>query len=180
MFIDIVIVALVIFGFVKGFSKGFIISIFNTLAWLSGIFIALKLSSTLANYLQEKYNWQSAFAPLLTFAGIILLTYLLVHFIGKALEKIVEVAHLGIINKIAGGILIGSVFLFIASTLVWLLNEGNLIADDVKTQSKLFSYVLPISPWVVDEVGFLIPILKNALSDFSVYFKKPMLPIPNH
>lgn len=172
MFIDILIVVLVVFGFVRGFSKGLIISLFNSIAWVVGIFIALKLSSSLANFLQLKYNWHSSFAPLITFATIVILIYLLVHFLGKALEKIIEVAHLGIVNKIGGGILIGAVFLFIASTLVWLINEGKLISDDTKTQSKLYAFVEPISPFVIDEAGIFIPIVKSTLNDFTNYFNQ--------
>ena len=175
MFIDIVVVILIVFGFVKGFSKGLIISLFNTIAWILGIFLALKLSSSVAIYFQEKYQWHNNFSPLISFAVIILLIYLLVHFLGKALEKIIEVAHLGILNKILGGLLIGSVFLFIGSTLIWLLNEGNFISAEVKLQSKLYNYIIQVSPFVIHQFGIIAPIVKNALSDFSTYFNQHTL-----
>ncbi len=101
---DIIISALLIFGFIRGLLKGLFVEVASLAALILGVYGAIHfsyfVSSLLTNYVSwdEKYLTIAAFA--ITFAIIVIVIALL----GKILTKIANFAALGLLNKILGGV----------------------------------------------------------------------------
>jgi membrane protein required for colicin V production len=67
MWIDIVWLIFAVFGIWKGWSQGLIISVFNTLAWVAGIFGAIKFCTIASQFLQDKFDLHSSYLPVISF-----------------------------------------------------------------------------------------------------------------
>src|SRR5690606_6679934 len=98
--IDVVLIALILFGLIRGFIKGFFVEIASLLALVLGIYGAIHFSNYAGTYLESKTNWDektisiTAFA--ITFVGIVILITLA----GKALRNIADFATLELFNKL--------------------------------------------------------------------------------
>ena len=106
-YIDIAIVGLVLFGAVKGFSKGFIIEAASLIALILGLIGALLFSSTVGTLLESFFDADrippSGILFILTFIAIIIGINLL----AKFLTRVLKMAALSGLNRILGAILAG-------------------------------------------------------------------------
>lgn len=176
MLIDILCVLILGLGFYNGFRKGLIIVIFTVLAWIIGLIGALKFASVGAVYMRDKWDISSDYNPVISFTLIFIVIGLIVFLMGKVLEKMVDMAQLGIVNKMLGAILKTGTYLLLFSTLLWILNQAGIISPEAKTQSKLYSYVSPVAPFVINELGAWVPAFKNLLKDIQHYYYHFNLP----
>ena len=161
MAIDIGLLIFLIFGFYKGFTNGFIISIFAAVAWIAGVIGALHFVDWGTGYLQKTFNSHSVYLPVLSFIGIFIVIVVVIYFVGKLLEKIIDIAQLGLVNKISGAILVAAVYVFLFSTLLWLCNHAGFITPEMKKQSKSYNLVEPVSELVIKGLNSIFPTLKD-------------------
>ena len=176
MLIDIFLLLFLAYGFWRGFTRGLIVSIFSVLAWFIGLLAALKFSSSGAIWMRQHWGMKSDYTPLISFFIIMILVGLIVFFMGKALEKIVQVAQLGWINKTCGAILKVGIFFLIYCTLIWLMNRGGMISPETKAQSKTFGLIENVAPNFFDFLGKQIPVCKGLLQDISAYYNQIRFP----
>lgn len=95
--IDIALVALLLFAAVRGFMRGFIIEVCSMIGIVLGIWGAIHLNDHVAGWLGLDPS-REAVSFLITLVVILVL----VHLIGKALTTVVDIAQLSVPNKIAG------------------------------------------------------------------------------
>jgi membrane protein required for colicin V production len=169
MLIDIMIAGYAIFGFVKGFSAGLVRTLFELLAWIIGLLIALKLTSVISVLVASKLNWNPSYLPILVFVAIIVIAHLAITGVGKVVEKLIKVVQLGWLNRVLGGIVYVVVNLTIFSVFLWLLVKSGMISADTIHQSKLFFIVSPIAPAVMSFVSNLLH-NTNLLAELENYF----------
>src|SRR5947207_12924957 len=105
MLIDLVFVALLVLAVIKGYTKGFIIAIFSLLALIIGVAAAMKCSAAVATWLSSSLHAGTRWLPVLAFLLVFLIVVLLVRLGAKAVEKMVELAMLGCVNRLAGIVL---------------------------------------------------------------------------
>ncbi|MCB0425573.1 MAG: CvpA family protein, partial [Mangrovimonas sp.] len=55
--IDIVLAALILFGLIRGFMKGFFVEIASLVALVAGVYGAIHFSYFAADYLKDKTDW---------------------------------------------------------------------------------------------------------------------------
>ncbi|HYV92480.1 MAG TPA: CvpA family protein [Chitinophagales bacterium] len=171
MLIDITLLILALFALWKGWQKGFIISIFTSLAWILGIIGALKLSSVAAILMRDKLGWHSHYAPIISFILIFIVIAFMVYLIGKSLEKVIQVIQLGFINRILGAVLRLFIILFIFSMFIWLINQAGMISPETKAQSKTYDALLSFSDHAIIFFGNYIPAVKNIFNDIEHFFE---------
>ncbi len=176
MLIDILCVIIVGFGFYRGYQKGLIIVIFTVLAWFIGLIGALKFASVGAVYMRDNWNIDSNYNPVISFVLIMTAIGFIVFFMGKVLEKMIDMAQLGTVNKVLGALLKSGTYLLLFSTLLWILNQAGVISPETKAQSKLYNYASPVAPFVMSELGAWVPTFKNLLSDIQHYYNRFRLP----
>jgi len=176
MLIDILCVIIVGFGFYNGFKRGLIIVVFSVMAWIIGLIGALKFAAVGAVYMRDKWNMDSDYNPVISFILIMAAIGLIVLLMGKVLEKMIDMAQLGTVNKILGALLKSGTYLLLFSTMLWILNQASIISPETKTQSKLYNYVSPVAPFVMNELGTWVPAFKDLLSDIQHYYHRFQLP----
>lgn len=163
MVIDLFLLAVVGFGCYRGFMRGFILTLFSGIAWIIGLFVALKLSALCSEWLRSALDSTSPYIPLVSFALLFTGVVILVILFAKLIDKIISVAQLGIINKIAGALFKGTLFLLLASVALWLVNQAGLINPDVKASSKLYSLAEPIAPGFFNFIDHNLPDRKSVV-----------------
>jgi len=102
--LDIIIAVLLIISFVRGILKGFFIEVASLIALIGGVYGSIHFSSFAADFLKEKVNWSENYITLAAFAITFIVIVIAVSLLGKALTKMADLAALGLINKIFGGV----------------------------------------------------------------------------
>lgn len=102
--LDIIIAALLLFGFIRGLFKGFFVEVASFLSLLLGIYGAIHFSYFVANILTNKVQWDEKYVTIISFAITFGIIVLAVAMIGKLFTKIADFAALGLLNKILGGV----------------------------------------------------------------------------
>jgi membrane protein required for colicin V production len=101
---DIIIAALLIFGFVRGVMKGLFVEVASLVALIAGVYGAIHFSYFIGDFLKEYVSWSAEYVSLAAFAGTFILIIIAIAFLGKILTKLADFASLGVINKILGGV----------------------------------------------------------------------------
>ncbi|REG89587.1 CvpA family protein [Winogradskyella sediminis] len=102
--IDIILAALLLFGFIRGLFKGLFVEVASLLALVLGVWGAIHFSGFAAGFLEPKVDWTEKTINIVAFAITFVAIVLAISLAGKALTKLADFAALGIINKLAGGV----------------------------------------------------------------------------
>ena len=118
--------------------------------------------------LQEHFDLSGKFLPFLSFILIFAAIVLIVNAVGKVVQKILHMAFLGGVDKIAGALLGGLKWIFFLSLLIWAFQVfGVEIPDHLQEKSILFTYVVGVAPALVDLFGYIIPATSDLLDKIS-------------
>ncbi|WP_428741490.1 CvpA family protein [Tenacibaculum sp.] len=101
---DIIIAALLLFGFVRGLMKGLFVEVASLVALIAGVYGAIHFSYFIGDWLKDSVNWEEKYISLAAFAGTFVVIIVVIALLGKILTKIADFASLGILNKILGGV----------------------------------------------------------------------------
>lgn len=155
--IDIILAALLLFGFVRGFLKGFFVEIASLIALVAGVYGAMHFSYFLGDWLHEKVSWSAKYISLTAFAGTFIGIVVVISLAGKILTKIADFAMLGIINKILGGVFGALKIAVIVSVLLTFFSRINntipFVEKETIEKSVLFKPVKDIIPILFPNFG---------------------------
>ncbi|RLD51700.1 MAG: CvpA family protein [Bacteroidetes bacterium] len=148
--IDIIILVPFAWFAYQGFKKGLIIGVASLAALILGIYAALYFSGIIAVFLTDELNIKTDYLPIISFIVTFIGVVILVHFLGKLLEKLINMVALGFVNKLSGaifGVLKAAVFL---SVLILIINhfDGKLISEEKRERSFLYDPVSEIAPFL--------------------------------
>jgi membrane protein required for colicin V production len=103
-FLDIILLALLLFGLVRGLTKGLFVEVASLVALIAGIYGAIHFSDFVGDFLHSKFDWSEKTLNIAAFAITFIVIVFVIALAGKALTKLADFAALGILNKILGGI----------------------------------------------------------------------------
>ena len=159
-FIDIIFIILFILAGINGYKKGLIVELASLAALILGIWGAFEFSDITAEFLVDNFNWSwdhlNVASFIITFAVIVIL----VHIIGSVLNKMIEAAMLGFLNRLAGivfGVLKSALILSVILVVFDRIDRDvNIIPEDKKAESRLYqpirNFVPSIFPFIEDWV----------------------------
>lgn len=163
MVLDVLFLILVVLYFIKGYRKGIIVALLSALALIIGFMVALKFSHWLSQLLFNHNSLIAArWAPVITFAVILLLVILLMRFVANIISRVVKAVLLGWLNKWCGGLLYVLIVAFFVSTLLWLGDKVNIINNTTKQSSITYPVIAPIAPQVFSLAGALFPFVRSS------------------
>lgn len=149
-YIDLVLAIFLIIAAFQGFRNGFIVELASLAALVLGIWGAIKFSDFTAAYIEKNLNFHSEHITTIAFVVTFVLIVIVVHILGKALDKIVKAVFLGFLNRLAGivfGILKTAVILSIFLILFDSVDENvHILPAKQKEQSKLYSPMKQLVP----------------------------------
>ncbi|TVR42149.1 MAG: CvpA family protein [Cryomorphaceae bacterium] len=122
-YIDLLILVPLLWGAVRGFMKGFIVSVGSLVALALGIYGAIVFSDQLGLYLQREHGMEGPFMPVVAFSLVFLAIVVGVYFLARIIQKTVEMAALGLVNKLAGSLFGIMKAVLICSVVILLLEK---------------------------------------------------------
>jgi membrane protein required for colicin V production len=136
-FLDILIVCLLVYAAWKGFKKGFIIELFTFLALFIGLYAGIHFSDLISEFLMEKMDLSpSSYLPVISFLIVFLAIGAMIYFGGKALEKVIKVVQLSLVNKLLGIFFSVLKMIFIVGALLIMAESYDEKNDFVSQESK--------------------------------------------
>ncbi len=171
MTIDIFFAGLMILAVIKGFQRGLIVSIFSILAFIIGLAAAIKLSTVVAAYLGKSLTLSAQWLPIVSFALVFIAVVVVVRLGANMIERSVQWAMLGWINKIGGILIYAIAYSIILSVILFYANEMHLLKQETMEASVTYTYLKPWGPKVIDGFGTVIPFFKNMFSELEQFFE---------
>jgi membrane protein required for colicin V production len=102
-FLDIFLGALLAFSLYKGIKNGLFVEIASFVSLLLGIYLAIKFSSFMKDFLIKHVSWNSSTIQVVAFFLVFILVVIAVYLLAKFLTGIADFAQLGWLNKLGGG-----------------------------------------------------------------------------
>ena len=153
---DIVIAALLIFGFVRGVIKGLFVEVASLAALIGGVYGAIHFSYFIGDFLKEAVSWDQEYVSLAAFAGTFITIIVTIALIGKMLTKLADFAALGIINKILGGVFGAIKIGLILSVIFIFFGKMNdtipFVKKETLDESILYAPVRKIAPTIFPSI----------------------------
>lgn len=147
---DIIIAALLIFGFVRGIMKGLFVEVASLVALIAGVYGAIHFSYFIGDWLKESVTWEERYITLAAFAGTFIVIIIVITLMGKLLTKIADFAALGILNKVLGGVFGAVKIGLILSVIFIFFSRMNdtipFVKKEVLEESILYSPIKKVAP----------------------------------
>lgn len=154
--LDIILGILLLLGLWKGFNNGLLVELASIVALIAGIYGAIHFSYIAGDYLTQQMNWEERYVNLTAFVITFIVIVIAVHFAGKLLTKVANIALLGLLNKIAGAIFGGLKVAVILGAILVFFNRVNsnlkFVSEEAQNQSILFNPIKEIGAVVFDTI----------------------------
>jgi membrane protein required for colicin V production len=170
MFIDVIFVLLLVMAVIKGLRKGLVVAVFSFLGVIAGIAAALKLSATVAAWLQDNTHVAARWLPFLSFFLVMVAVVLLVRWGAALIEAGMEMVLMGWINKLGGVLLYVVLYITVFSVFLFYTHQMNVIKAETIQESKCYTFVEPWGPKAIDTMATVIPFLKNVFVQLQTFF----------
>jgi membrane protein required for colicin V production len=153
---DIILAALLIYGFVKGFIKGLFVEVASLVALVGGVWGAIHFSYFAASILKRHVSWEENYISLTAFAITFVVIVIVVSSLGKLFTKLADFAALGLLNKIAGGVFGFLKTAFVLSILLLFFNRVNysfsFVEKETLENSILYEPIRSIAPAIFPSI----------------------------
>ena len=149
MIIDILFAIAFGYGFLTGYSKGILETVFKIFGYLIGVVAAIKFALPIQRILEDAFDTDN---PAMYIVGLVLsflLTMMIVRFVANVIENLLEKANINIINQIFGGMLVSGFMVLIYSLLLYFAKASNLIDRETENSSYTYDYLeeFPEKTW---------------------------------
>lgn len=171
MIFDILVTVLVILAAVRGLRRGLIVGLFSFIAIFIGLAAAIKLSTVVAAYLEESVSISRTWLPIIAFAVVFIVVILLVRLGANLIQRTVELAMLGWINRVGGLLLFVAMYITVLSVLLFYLEQAGIIRPAFTESSVTYPYVKPWGPRAIELFGSLIPWFKGMFAQLQQFFE---------
>lgn len=151
-YIDIILGILLLIAAINGFRKGLIAEVASLAALILGIFGAIKFSYITSDFLVEKFDLQTDYLNIISFAVTFVVIVILIHLLGKIITKIADTIMLGFVNKMAGfifGILRAALILSIVLVVFNKIDEDmEILSPSTKENSRMYEPIRSFAPTI--------------------------------
>jgi membrane protein required for colicin V production len=145
MLIDLLFLGMMAVAVFKGIRNGLIVAIFSIVGWILGIYAAFRFADVAAGYLKGTLDMSPKTLYILSFVIVFLVVMLLVHFSAKLVEKTVELAFMGWLNRIGGIFFYVLLYTLIFSVMIFFADKFKLLGDETIAASRVYPWVKPLA-----------------------------------
>ncbi|MEO6612472.1 MAG: CvpA family protein [Chitinophagaceae bacterium] len=170
MFLDLFFAVILLLAVWKGYRRGLIVGLFSLGAVIIGLAAAMKLSAVVAGYIGKAVKLSDEWLPVISFIVVFIIVVLLIRLGANAIEKTIEVAMLGWVNKLGGIVLYVVIYTVVFSVLLFYAEQVKLLQPETISQSVTYPYVQPLGPKVINAFGKLIPLFRDMFGDLEHFF----------
>ena len=170
MFIDFLFCILLLMAVFKGYSRGLIVAVFSLVAFFIGLIAAMKLSASVAVWLQDKTGTQTTWMPFIAFVLVMAGVMLLIRLGANLIERAVEFVMFGWLNKLGGILFYAIIYIMFFSIVLFYAENLNVLTEETIANSKTYSFVAPWAPKAIDAIGSVIPVFKGLFGQLETFF----------
>jgi membrane protein required for colicin V production len=156
--LDIILLIIFVFAGFNGYRKGLIGQAAGLIGLLLGIWGAIQFSDYTASLLTDWFSLKSQYISLIAFAITFVVILVGVHFLGVIAEKLIDLAFLGIANKLLGvvfGVLKSALILSVIILLLGKLNDRiKVIPQSFGEKSFIYGPVKRLAPRIFPYLHF--------------------------
>lgn len=171
MLIDVIALILLVMGIFKGLRNGLILGVFSFLAFIIGLAAALKLSVVVADYLGNSVSVSERWLPVIAFVLVFIGVVLLVRLGARLIERLVQFAMLGWLNRLGGVVFFVLINLFIFSIVLFYAEQLRLIGPETARASVVYPYLQPLAPNIIGTLGAVLPFFKSMFTQLLEFFQ---------
>ena len=135
--VDLVIIAIISIGIIRGYSKGLIIEFSS----FFGIFISFIISGNIDGVLSKELikfiNLNIDILDTLSFILVFIISYSLIILFAKGFTKLAKIVYLGFLNSLMGGLFGGLKLLLILLIITKVIFSLNLMSFSIVSESSL-------------------------------------------
>ena len=143
--IDLIIIAIIGFGIIRGYSKGLIIELSSFFGIFISFFIAGNVDNLLSNEISAFISVNSDLLNTISFIVIFILSYLIIIYLAKGFTKLAKVVYLGLLNSLLGGVFGGLKLLLILLIITKIIFSLNLLSNNIISESSIMIHLHVLS-----------------------------------
>jgi len=170
MIIDILLLLILVLAIFKGYQRGLIIGVFSFVAIVIGIAAAMKLSTIAAIYIGNTVKVSQQWLPVISFIVVFIIVVLLVRLGANMIERAIETASFGWLNRLGGIALYAIIYIIVFSVLLFYAGEIKLIQPATIQKSISYSFIAPWGPVVINAIASVIPFFGDMFTDLQSFF----------
>jgi len=170
MILDLIFVIILVLAIFKGYRRGLIVGLFSFIAFIVGLAAAIKLSAIVAGYIGKAVKVSDQWLPIISFAVVFMLVVLLVRLGANLIQRTIEIAMLGWVNRLGGIVLYAALYITVFSIVIFYAEQIHLIKQETIDKSVTYSFVKPWGPKAINGLGTLIPWFKDMFAELEKFF----------
>jgi membrane protein required for colicin V production len=152
MIFDIIFILLFCWAAFKGFTRGFILQAASLAALILGIYGSIKFSGLTAAINMEKIGSHGENIPLIAFTITFIIIVVIIHFLARLFEKMLELIALSFVNRIFGVLFNLIKYAFIISSFLVVINSFNrkvhFLPQEKLIESRLYTPLSNLAPLI--------------------------------
>lgn len=145
MLIDILFLSMMAMAIFKGLRNGLIVAIFSVVGWILGLMAAFRFSAVASNYLKGSVDVSPRVLSAISFLLVFILVILLVNIGARLIEKTVQLAMMGWINRLGGVFFYVLLYALIFSVMIFFAEKVKLIKEEPISSSMVYPWVKPLA-----------------------------------
>ena len=153
--IDLIIIALLGYGLIRGYKKGLIIELSSFFGVFISFFISINLDDIVSKNILELININFDILNIIVFILIFLISYSAIIFIAKGFTKLIKFVYLGLLNSLLGSLFGGLKLLLILMIIVKIIFSFNLIPMKMLSESNLMIQLHILSEIIFNSVEII-------------------------
>ena len=159
---DIVVLALIGFGMVRGYRKGMITTVIGVVGVFVALIMGVQFNYVFRDFYTRTFDLAPQYLTILSFATVFLIVMVLLTFSFKFLENLMSQLKLGI-NQALGALLGGYLAALGLSILLLLLRPINVPSQRSVSDSITYPFMTTFAMDNLKLAGKLLPLAKNVL-----------------
>ena len=162
-FIDLIIIAIISYGIIRGYSKGLIVELSSFFGVFISFFIAGNIDNLLSQEIVKYINLNIDIVNIISFIIIFGLSYSLIIFFAKGVTKLAKIVYLGLLNSLMGSIFGGLKLLLILLIVTKVIFSFNLLSFTIISESSLMIQLHILSEILFDSFEISKEIYQDSL-----------------
>ena len=162
-FIDLIIIAIISFGIIRGYSKGLIVELSSFFGIFISFFIAGNIDNLLSQQIVKYINLNIDIVNIISFIIIFGLSYSLIIFFAKGFTKLAKIIYLGLLNSLMGSIFGGLKLLLTLLIVTKVIFSINLLSFTIISESSLMIQLHILSEILFDSFEISREIYQDSL-----------------
>lgn len=167
-YLDIIIGIILLLFALAGLKNGIIREAFALVAFIGGVYGAVKLSDYVGEKLSTVINVSHEWMSVISFIIVFILLALAINLIGKGVSKLAESLSLGFFDKIGGfmfGVEKGLLIVGVVIIVLDFFGIKDVINKETREKSVLYTTSEKVADWITDNKDTFIKKIEDKVDD---------------